>query len=110
MDGARRSHHRLCYRKPTVPLTWLTPGANARAGQRAKKDFNLVMMHPDATEGGVESWTAEGNMDKMKEYYKGWSPTLVTLSKSPCPQAEWTQCSKASGACSVNPRLEADGP
>lgn len=79
MDGPRRSHRRLYYCKPTVQLIWLTsPVTNARAGQRAKKEFNLVMMHPDEEEGGIESWTAEGNVDKMKETYKGWSTTLVT--------------------------------
>ncbi|KAG2119399.1 hypothetical protein DEU56DRAFT_918564 [Suillus clintonianus] len=46
---------------------------------RAKKDFNLVLMHPDEAEGGVESWTAEGNVDKMKEYYKGWNTTIQKL-------------------------------
>jgi salicylate hydroxylase len=59
---------------------WMGPGGHIIGyAIRAKKDFNLVMMHPDATEGGVESWTAEGNMDKMKEYYKGWSPTVQKL-------------------------------
>lgn len=48
-----------------------------RAGQSAKKEFNLVMMHPDETEGAVESWTAEGNVEKMKETYKEWSPMSV---------------------------------
>lgn len=49
-----------------------------RPGQSAKKEFNLVMMHLDEVEGSVESWTAEGNLEKMKETYKGWSPVLVT--------------------------------
>ncbi|KIK45449.1 hypothetical protein CY34DRAFT_536551 [Suillus luteus UH-Slu-Lm8-n1] len=45
----------------------------------AKKEFNLVMMHPDETEGAVESWTAEGNVEKMKETYKEWSPIIQKL-------------------------------
>jgi hypothetical protein len=79
MDGPRRPHRWLYYCK----LVRLTPGTNARAGQRAKKEFNLVMVHPDEAEWGVESWTAEGNVDKMKENYKLWSTTLVTPFKSP---------------------------
>jgi salicylate hydroxylase len=53
-------------------------GANARAAQRAKKEYNLVMMHPDEAEQGVESWTAHGNVERMKESYKGWNTVLVT--------------------------------
>ncbi|KAG2149029.1 uncharacterized protein EDB93DRAFT_1278990 [Suillus bovinus] len=53
--------------------------ANAKAAQRAKKEFNLVKMHPDETEGGIESWTAEGNVNKMKKTYKGWRTTVQKL-------------------------------
>ncbi|KAG2145711.1 hypothetical protein BD769DRAFT_1660826 [Suillus cothurnatus] len=57
---------------------WMGPGGHIVGYTiRAKKEFNLVMMHPD--EGAVESWTAEGNVDKMKEYYKGWSTTVQKL-------------------------------
>ncbi|KAG1844710.1 hypothetical protein F4604DRAFT_220302 [Suillus subluteus] len=59
---------------------WMGPGGHIIGyAIRAKKDFNLVMMHPEEAEGGVESWTTEGNMDKMKEYYKGWSTTVQKL-------------------------------
>ncbi|KAG1873092.1 hypothetical protein F4604DRAFT_1925582 [Suillus subluteus] len=68
MDGPRRSHRRLYYCKP-----------DRSANMRAKKEFNLVMMHPDDAEEGVESWTAEGNVDKMREFYKGWSTTIRKL-------------------------------
>ena len=54
--------------------------ANARDGQRAKKEYNLVMIHPDeGGEGAVESYNTTVNASKMKEYYKGWNITSVTL-------------------------------
>jgi hypothetical protein len=85
-----------------------------RAAQRAKREYNLVMIHPDGAEGGVESWTAGGNVERMREHYKGWNTVLVTPFL--CifyAHAHWwrgTQCSKASGAYPVDARLEVDGP
>ncbi|KAG2052590.1 FAD/NAD(P)-binding domain-containing protein [Suillus hirtellus] len=59
---------------------WMGPGGHIVGYTiRAKKEFNLVMMHPDDTEGGIESWTAEGNVDKMIETYKGWNTTVQKL-------------------------------
>ncbi|KAG2145434.1 uncharacterized protein EDB93DRAFT_1087020 [Suillus bovinus] len=59
---------------------WMGPGGHIVGYTiSAKKEFNLVMMHPDDTEGGIESWTAEGNLDKMRETYKGWSTTIQKL-------------------------------
>ncbi|KAG1796649.1 uncharacterized protein HD556DRAFT_1359125 [Suillus plorans] len=59
---------------------WMGPGGHIVGYTiRAKTEFNLVMMHPDEDEGGIESWTAEGNVDKMKETYKGWSTTIQKL-------------------------------
>ncbi|KAG1733518.1 hypothetical protein EDB19DRAFT_1911504 [Suillus lakei] len=55
---------------------WMGPRGHIVACQ---KEFNLVMMHPDDAEGGVESWTAEGNVDRMKESYKGWNTTVQKL-------------------------------
>lgn len=46
--------------------------------QRAKKEYNLVMMHPDEAEGGVESWTEGGNVERMRECYQGWNIVSVT--------------------------------
>ncbi|KAG2121796.1 hypothetical protein BD769DRAFT_1650035 [Suillus cothurnatus] len=59
---------------------WMGPGGHIVGYTiRAKKEFNLVMVHPDEAEWGVESWTAEGNVDKMKENYKRWSTTVRKL-------------------------------
>lgn len=40
--------------------------------QRAKKQFNLVLLHPD--DGSVESWEAQGSADRMREDFAGWDP------------------------------------
>ncbi|KAG1807966.1 FAD/NAD(P)-binding domain-containing protein [Suillus subaureus] len=59
---------------------WMGPGGQIIGYTiRAKKEFNLVMVHPDEAEGGVESWTAEGNVVKMRENYKQWSTTVQKL-------------------------------
>ncbi|KAG0702093.1 hypothetical protein DFH29DRAFT_999595 [Suillus ampliporus] len=64
----------------TDSIIWMGPrGHIVGYNIRAKKEYNLVMIHPDETEGGVESWTAEGNADKMKGYYKGWNIAVEKL-------------------------------
>ena len=40
--------------------------------QRAKKEYNLVLLHPD--DGSVESWTEEGSGDKMRADFAGFEP------------------------------------
>ncbi|KAG2064822.1 FAD/NAD(P)-binding domain-containing protein [Suillus decipiens] len=58
---------------------WMGPGGHIIGyAIRAKKELNLVMMHPDEAES-VESWTAEGNIEKMRETFKGWSPIIQKL-------------------------------
>lgn len=32
----------------------------------------MVMLHPD--DGSVESWSAEGSADKMRDDFAGWDP------------------------------------
>ena len=46
-------------------------------GQRAKKEYNLVLLHPD--DGSVESWTEEGSGDKMRADFADFEPRYVTL-------------------------------
>jgi hypothetical protein len=45
--------------------------------QRAKKEFNLVLIHPD--DGSVESWTEEGSGDKMRADFADFEPRFVTI-------------------------------
>lgn len=40
--------------------------------QRRKEEFNVVLLHPD--DGSVESWTAEGNADKMRSDFSDFEP------------------------------------
>ena len=40
--------------------------------QRAKQEYNVVLLHPD--DGSVESWTAEGSADKMREDFADFEP------------------------------------
>jgi hypothetical protein len=44
--------------------------------QRAKKEYNLVLIHPD--DGSVESWTEEGSGDKMRADFADFEPRCVT--------------------------------
>lgn len=43
--------------------------------QRAKKEFNIVLLHPD--DNSVESWTAEGSADKMRADFADFEPRYV---------------------------------
>ena len=45
-------------------------------GQRSKKEYNLVLIHPD--DGSVESWTEEGSGDKMRADFADFEPRYVT--------------------------------
>jgi len=44
---------------------------------RAKREYNMVLLHPD--DGSVESWTAEGSADKMREDFKDFEPRVQKL-------------------------------
>ena len=44
--------------------------------QRARKEYNLVLIHPD--DGSVESWTEEGSGDKMRADFADFEPRCVT--------------------------------
>ena len=43
--------------------------------QRAKKEYNMVLLHPD--NGSVESWTEEGSGDKMRTDFADFEPRSV---------------------------------
>jgi salicylate hydroxylase len=53
------------YREVTLPLSICCT-------QRAKKQYNLVLLHPD--DGSVESWTAEGSADRMRAEFADFEP------------------------------------
>ncbi|TDL23537.1 FAD/NAD(P)-binding domain-containing protein [Rickenella mellea] len=57
---------------------WMGPGRHLMAYNiRAKKEFNLVMLHPD--DGSVESWTAEGSAEKMLADFADFEPRVRKL-------------------------------
>ncbi|EPQ53357.1 FAD/NAD P-binding domain-containing protein [Gloeophyllum trabeum ATCC 11539] len=57
---------------------WMAPGRHLMAYNiRAKKLFNLVLLHPD--DGSVESWTAEGSADKMRADFADFEPRVRKL-------------------------------
>ncbi|KAI0032304.1 FAD/NAD-P-binding domain-containing protein [Vararia minispora EC-137] len=57
---------------------WMAPGRHLMAYCiRAKKEFNLVLLHPD--DGSVESWTAEGSADKMRADFADFEPRAKKL-------------------------------
>ncbi|KAJ8596570.1 FAD/NAD(P)-binding domain-containing protein [Rhizopogon salebrosus TDB-379] len=57
---------------------WMGPRCHIMSYNiRAKKEFNLVLVHPD--NDGEESWTAEGSVDKMRSEFAGWEPRVQKL-------------------------------
>ncbi|KAI0820847.1 FAD/NAD-P-binding domain-containing protein [Trametes gibbosa] len=57
---------------------WMGPGRHIMAYNiRAKKEFNLVLIHPD--DGSVESWTAEGSAEKMRADFADFEPRIRKL-------------------------------
>ncbi|KAF8733221.1 hypothetical protein AX14_004040 [Amanita brunnescens Koide BX004] len=44
---------------------------------RAKKEYNLVMIHPD--DASTESWTCSSDVNEMFKTYEGWDPRLRKL-------------------------------
>ncbi|KAN0111235.1 FAD/NAD(P)-binding domain containing protein [Russula decolorans] len=57
---------------------WMAPKRHMIAYNiRAKKEFNLVLIHPD--DGSVESWTEEGSGDKMRADFADFEPSVQKL-------------------------------
>ncbi|KAL5531773.1 hypothetical protein ACEPAF_5335 [Sanghuangporus sanghuang] len=57
---------------------WMAPGRHLMAYCiKAMKEFNLVMIHPD--DGSVESWTAEGSAEKLREDFADYDPRIRKL-------------------------------
>ncbi|KAL4247676.1 FAD/NAD(P)-binding domain superfamily protein [Abortiporus biennis] len=57
---------------------WMAPGRHLMAYCiRAKKELNLVLLHPD--DGSVESWSAEGSADKMRAEFSDFEPRVQKL-------------------------------
>ncbi|THG95500.1 hypothetical protein EW026_g6175 [Hermanssonia centrifuga] len=68
--------------KPFVDLpemtAWMGPRRHVMAYNiRAKKIFNVVLLHPD--DGSVESWTAPGSSEQMREDFKDFEPRVQKL-------------------------------
>ncbi|KAF8490551.1 FAD/NAD-P-binding domain-containing protein [Russula emetica] len=57
---------------------WMGPWRHLVAYNiRAKKEFNMVLLHPD--DGSVESWTEEGSGDKMRADFADFEPSVQKL-------------------------------
>ncbi|KAI0264854.1 FAD/NAD-P-binding domain-containing protein [Gloeopeniophorella convolvens] len=57
---------------------WMAPGRHLMAYCiRAKKEYNLVLLHPD--DGSVESWTTEGSGDKMRADFRDFEPRVQKM-------------------------------
>ncbi|EJD00227.1 FAD/NAD-binding domain-containing protein [Fomitiporia mediterranea MF3/22] len=44
---------------------------------KAKQEYNVVMLHPD--DGSVNSWTAQGNVEQMRDSFKDFEPRVRKL-------------------------------
>ncbi|KAL5638678.1 hypothetical protein ACGC1H_003140 [Rhizoctonia solani] len=57
---------------------WMGPGRHIMGYCiRAKKEYNMVLLHPD--DGATESWSAEGSGDNMRKDFEGWEPRCVAF-------------------------------
>ncbi|QRV81381.1 FAD-binding domain protein [Ceratobasidium sp. AG-Ba] len=57
---------------------WMGPGRHIMGYCiRAKKEYNMVLLHPD--DGATESWSAEGSGDAMRKDFEGWEPRVEKL-------------------------------
>ncbi|THH18746.1 hypothetical protein EW146_g2287 [Bondarzewia mesenterica] len=56
---------------------WMGPNKHVMMYKIRSTECNLVLCHPDR--GATESWTAEGNVDKMREEYKDFEPRVQKI-------------------------------
>ncbi|KAL2131684.1 hypothetical protein VTI74DRAFT_4751 [Chaetomium olivicolor] len=75
IEGEDAEELRGWVRRATVNF-WIGPGAHCVGySVRGGKVYNLVFLCPDDLPGGVVK--LEGDMDAMRERFKGWDPLLV---------------------------------
>lgn len=68
---------------------WLGPQRHIVAYNiRAKKEYNIVMCHPDRDPEG--SWKIEESTDRMKEEFVGWEPRIQKLLSLIPSAIKWT--------------------
>ncbi|KAL0568167.1 hypothetical protein V5O48_013826 [Marasmius crinis-equi] len=57
---------------------WMGPGRHIIGYSiRERNIYNLVMIGPD--DGSMESWTARGTVEEVREFFKGWEPRIQKL-------------------------------
>ncbi|KAK1231475.1 hypothetical protein PQX77_005402 [Marasmius sp. AFHP31] len=57
---------------------WMGPGRHIIGYSiRGRNIYNLVMIGPD--DGSMESWTARGSVEEVREFFKGWEPRIQKL-------------------------------
>ncbi|CCO31530.1 3-hydroxybenzoate 6-hydroxylase [Rhizoctonia solani AG-1 IB] len=67
---------------------WMGPGRHIMGYCiRAKKEYNMVLLHPD--DGATESWSAEGSGDNMRKDFEGWEPRVDKLLKLVPSTLKW---------------------
>ena len=70
--GPRRHVMAYCIVSPFSECVFVDKILLALDLKRAKKEYNIVMAHPD--DGSVESWTAEGSAEKMRADFADFEP------------------------------------
>jgi len=59
---------------------WVGPGRHIMAYPiKAHQQYNIVLLHPDTSEGSEESWTAVGTKQELVDTFKGWDPVLQKI-------------------------------
>jgi salicylate hydroxylase len=82
---------------------WMAPGRHLMAYCiRAKKEYNLVLLHPD--NGSVESWTEEGSGDKMRADFADFEPRAQKLLSFVKSTLKWRLMDRAPLATWVHPK------
>jgi salicylate hydroxylase len=85
--------------KPFVDLPemtgWMGPKRHIMAYNiRGKKEFNIVVLHPD-TNGQAESWDAEVGAEVMREEFADWEPRVRKLLALVPSTMNWTLMDRA---------------
>ncbi|KAI5120457.1 hypothetical protein M0805_008504 [Coniferiporia weirii] len=82
--------------------TWMGPGRHIMAYCiRAKKEYNLVMLHPDNS--AEEDYTAEGNTEKMRRDFADFEPRVKKLLALVDRTLKWRLVERAPLASWVHP-------
>ncbi|TFY66693.1 hypothetical protein EVG20_g4389 [Dentipellis fragilis] len=73
---------------------WMAPNRHLMAYCiSGRREYNFVLLHPD--DGSVESWTAEGDVEKMREQFADFEPRVQKLMSFVSSTLRWRLMDRA---------------